>query len=106
MNAPSKPDNKVAPKLTHRQTLWIVAGALLPVFMGSMDQTVVSSALPSIGQALGSTSYLSWVVAANLLTMTAMTPLYGKISDSIGRRTTLLIGVSVFMLARGLAALA
>ena len=106
MNAPSKPDNKVAPKLTHRQALWIVAGALLPVFMGSMDQTVVSSALPSIGQALGSTSYLSWVVAANLLTMTAMTPLYGKISDSIGRRTTLLIGVSVFMLASLVSALA
>lgn len=106
MNAPIKPDMEAAPELTHRQRMWIVAGALWPVFMGSMDQTVMSSALPSIGQSLGGTSYLSWVVAANLLTMTAMTPLYGKISDSIGRRVTILIGVSVFMAASLVSALA
>ena len=106
MNAPTRPDSKALPKLTHRQAMWIVAGVLLPVFMGSMDQTVVSSALPSIGQTLGSSNYLSWVVAANLLTTTAMTPLYGKISDIIGRRSTLLIGVSVFMAASLVSALA
>ncbi len=106
MNAPARPTDPMTPKLTHRETLWIVAGALWPVFIGSMDQTVVSAALPTIGQSLGSTSYLSWVVAANLLTMTAMTPLYGKISDSIGRRIALLIAVSVFMAASLVSALA
>lgn len=103
MNAPAGP---AGPRLTHRQTLWIVAGALVPVFMGSMDQTVVASALPTIGKALGSEQYLSWVVAANLLSVTAMTPLYGKISDIIGRRAAMLIGVSVFMLASLVSALA
>ncbi len=106
MTALATADSTAPQKLTHRQTMWIVAGVLLPVFMGSMDQTVVSSALPSIGNSLGGTHYLSWVVAANLLTMTAMTPLYGKISDIIGRRSTLLIGVSVFMVASLVSALA
>ena len=106
MNAPEKLPSPVTAKLTHRAILWIVAGALLPVFMGSMDQTSVSAALPTIGQTLGGTSYLSWVVAANLLTMTAMTPLYGKFSDTIGRRTALLIGVGVFVAASLVSALA
>ena len=83
--------------LTHRETMWIVAGALLPVFMGSMDQTVVSSALPTIGASLGGASHLFWVVAANLLTATAMTPLYGKISDIHGRRVALLLAISLFL---------
>lgn len=84
--------------LTHRERMWIVAGALLPVLLGSMDGTVVSSVLPTIGRELGSVNNLSWVATANLLTMTVMTPLYGKISDIIGRRATLLCAISVFML--------
>ena len=81
MPTPGTAEPQAQRALTHRETMWIVAGVLLPVFMGSMDQTVVSSALPTIGASLGATSHLSWVVAANLLTATAMTPLYGKISD-------------------------
>ena len=98
MNAPQA--------LTHRETMWIVAGVLLPVFMGSMDQTVVSSALPTIGGSLGGASHLSWVVAANLLTATAMTPLYGKISDIYGRRKSLLLAVSLFLCGTLVSALA
>ncbi len=93
------------PQLTHRETMWIVAGVLLPVFMGSMDQTVVSSALPTIGASLGATSHLSWVVAANLLTATAMTPLYGKISDIYGRRLSLLLAIGLFLCGALIAAL-
>jgi MFS family permease len=98
MHAPAKPLPDVAAPLTHRETMWIVAGALLPVFMGSMDQSVVASALPTIGRVFGSTNYLSWVVAANLMTATAMTPLYGKISDIVGRRTALLAAILVFLI--------
>ena len=105
MNAPTK-TGELVPRLSHRQAMWIVAGALWPVFMGSMDQTVVSAALPSIGASLGGTSYLSWVVAANLLTMTAVTPLYGKFSDIVGRRKALLTGMSVFIAASLVSALA
>ena len=91
--------------LTHRETMWIVAGALLPVFMGSMDQTVVSSALPTIGASLGGASHLFWVVAVNLLTATAMTPLYGKISDIHGRRVSLLLAIGLFLCGSLIAAL-
>ena len=98
MNAPAKPTAIEAGPLTHRQTLWIVAGVLLPVFLGSMDQSVVASALPTIGRSLGNSNYLSWVVAANLMTATAMTPLYGKISDIIGRRQTLLAAITLYLI--------
>jgi EmrB/QacA subfamily drug resistance transporter len=106
MNAPATPSALVSGPLTHRQTMWIVAGVLLPVFMGSMDQSVVASALPTIGRSLGNSNYLSWVVAANLMMATAMTPLYGKISDIIGRRQTLLISISLYLIGSMVSALA
>ncbi len=101
-----EPDAPIQKTLTHRETMWIVAGALLPVFMGSMDQTVVSSALPTIGASLGGVSHLFWVVAVNLLTATAMTPLYGKISDIHGRRVSLLLSIGLFVCGSLVAALA
>ncbi len=97
MNAPGRPPANSQKDLTHRERMWIVAGALVPVLMGSMDGTVVATVLPTIGRALGGVNHLSWVATANLLTMSVMTPLYGKISDIIGRRKTLLWGISVFM---------
>ena len=106
MNAPTKPEPKTQKALSHRETMWIVAGVLLPVFMGSMDQTVVSSALPTIGASFGGASHLSWVVAANLLTATAMTPLYGKISDIYGRRASLMLAVGFFLCGTLISALA
>ena len=106
MNAPAPPSALAHGSLTHRQTMWIVAGALLPVFMGSMDQSVVASALPTIGRSLGSSNYLSWVVAANLMMATAMTPLYGKISDIIGRRQTLLVSIGLYLVGSMISALA
>lgn len=88
-------------ELTHREALWVVFGVLVPVLMASMDQTIVATALPTIGRELGRSpedlQYLSWVVAAYLLTMTAATPLYGKFSDTRGRRLTLIIAIVIFM---------
>jgi MFS family permease len=106
MNAPGRSLAGSHAPLSHRERMLIVSGALLPVFMGSMDQTVVSSVLPTIGRELGGVNHLSWVPTANLLTVTAITPLYGKISDIIGRRTTLLWSISIFMLASLLSAMA
>ncbi len=106
MNDPGRSPVVAQKALTHRERLLIVAGALLPVFMGSMDQTVVATILPTIGRELGGVNHLSWVPTANLLTVTAMTPLYGKISDIIGRRTTLLWGIAIFMAGSLISALA
>ena len=105
-------------RLTHRETRLIIIGMLLPVFMGSLDQTILASALPSIGRDLGDAPDLPWLITAYLLASTAVVPLYGKIADIHGRAFSLRIAIAahlagslvcalapsmlVLMLARGL----
>ena len=84
-------------QLTHRETLLIVFGVLLPLFLGSVSQTIVASALPTIGRALGDSKDLSWIITAYLLTSTAATPLFGKFSDIFGRRVSMLVSLWVFV---------
>lgn len=83
--------------LTHRDARAIVFGVLLPVFMGSVDTTILASALPTIGRDLGNIQALPWLVTAYLIAATAVTPLYGKISDIRGRRSTLAVAVAIYM---------
>jgi EmrB/QacA subfamily drug resistance transporter len=92
--------------LTHRETLVVVLGVLLPVFMGSLDTTILASALPTIGREYGEVHNLPWLVTAYLIANTAITALYGKISDIRGRRFTLMIAVSLYMLGSLVCALA
>ena len=63
--------------LTHRETLLIVLGVLLPTFMGSLDQTILATALPTIGRDFGEVHDLPWLITAYLLASTAVIPLYG-----------------------------
>ena len=84
----------------------IVIGVMLAMLLAAIDQTIVATALPTIGNDLGDLQHLSWVVTAYLLSATAVTPLYGKLADIIGRRTTLLTAISVFMVGSILCALA
>ena len=73
--------------LSHRQTLLIVLGVvLLPTFMGLLDQTILATALPTIGRDFGDVHNLPWLITAYLLASTAVIPLYGKIADIHGRR--------------------
>src|SRR5882672_9287234 len=83
--------------LTHRETLVVVLGVLLPVFMGSLDTTILASALPTIGRELGNVHALPWLITAYLIASTSVTPLYGKISDIRGRRFTLAVAISIYM---------
>jgi len=92
--------------LSHRETLLVVLGVLLPVFMGSLDSTILASALPTIGQDLGDLHNLPWLITAYLIASTAVTPLYGKISDIHGRRVTLLIAIGIYMAGSLVCALA
>lgn len=75
----------------------IVFGIMLAMYLGALDQAIVATALPTIGRRFGEIGNLSWVVTAYLLTSTAVTPLYGKLSDMHGRQTMMLIGIGVFM---------
>ena len=74
-----------------------VIGVMIAMFLAALDQTIVAPALPTIGAHLGSENFLSWVVSAYLLTSTASTPLYGKVSDIVGRRPTLFAALIVFI---------
>jgi EmrB/QacA subfamily drug resistance transporter len=85
------------PRLAHSQIRTILFGVVLAMFLGALDQTIVATALPTIGRELNDVQNLSWVVTAYLLTSTAVTPLYGKLSDIHGRRSALLIAIAIFL---------
>ena len=93
-------------ELGHREALRITIGVLLPLFLGSLDQTIVGAALPAIGRDFGDLQNTPWVATAYLLTGTAVTPVVGKLSDIHGRRATMLGAIVVFLLGSILAALA
>ena len=82
--------------LDHASARRIVLGVLLTMLLAALDQVVVATALPTIAASLGDVENMSWVVTANLLSATAVTPLYGKLSDIHGRRTMLLIGIGIY----------
>jgi EmrB/QacA subfamily drug resistance transporter len=105
MNPPPVPVSHHSP-LAHAEIRTIVLGILLAMFLGALDQTIIATALPTIGRELSDVENLSWVVTAYLLTATAATPLYGKLSDIHGRRAMLLVAIAIFVLASVLCALA
>jgi len=86
--------------------LRLIMGALmLTMLLAALDQTIVSTALPTITSDLGGLNELSWVVTAYLLTSTATTPLWGKLSDLHGRKLMLQSAVAVFVVGSALAGL-
>ena len=84
----------------------IIIGVLVAMFLAALDQTIVATAMPTIGRVLGDFENLPWVVTIYLLTSTAVTPLYGKMADINGRRVTLLVAIGTFMAGSILCALA
>jgi EmrB/QacA subfamily drug resistance transporter len=84
----------------------IIAGIMLAMFLSALEQTIIAPALPTIGARLGDMANLSWVVGAYLLSATAVTPLFGKLSDIYGRRVILLTGVIIFVFGSVACALA
>jgi EmrB/QacA subfamily drug resistance transporter len=93
-------------KLTKREVIAIIGGLALAMFLAALDQTIVATALPTIGRALGDFENLPWVVIAYLLTATMVAPLYGKLSDVYGRRRMMLVALGVFMAGSAVSAAA
>lgn len=83
--------------LTHREVLIIYIALLLGMLLSALDQTVVSTALPTIVGELGGVEHLSWVITAYLLTSTASVPIYGKLSDLYGRKLFFQVAIIVFL---------
>src|SRR5437763_9103060 len=75
----------------------IFTALLLVLLLASLDQTIVSTALPTIVGDLGGLSHLSWVVTAYLLTATIAGPLYGKFGDLYGRKKVLQTAIVIFL---------
>lgn len=91
-----------SPHFTQRETLLTMTGVLLVMLLSSLDQTIVSTALPRIiGDLNGFTEY-TWVSTAYLLTTTVTVPIYGKLSDIFGRKPIFIFGVVVFLIGSGL----
>ncbi|WP_307797011.1 MFS transporter [Actinomadura barringtoniae] len=87
------------PHYTHRQILEIMAGLMMAMLTAMISTSVVSTALPTIVGDLGGQDQLSWVASASLLTMTASTPLWGKLSDIFGRKLMFQGALTLFVLA-------
>jgi len=83
--------------LPPRAKLAILGAILLTMFLASLDQTVVGTALPRIVTDLNGASLYAWVVSAYLLSSTVTVPIYGKFSDVFGRKVMLMIGVCLFL---------
>ncbi|CAH1850603.1 Major Facilitator Superfamily protein [Leuconostocaceae bacterium R-53105] len=84
----------------------ILTAILIATFMTSVETTIITTALPTIVSNLNGLSYQSWIFAMYLLTTALTTPIYGKLSDQIGRKPVFLIGLVFFTTGSALCGLA
>lgn len=84
---------------SHAERMRVILGVLTCILLVALDQSVVLPAIPQIAASLHGVAHLSWVISAYLLTTTATTPIYGKLSDQLGRRAVLAPALLVFLAA-------
>jgi EmrB/QacA subfamily drug resistance transporter len=98
----------IAPRapLTQREVRTILMSLMLTMFLAALDQTIVATALPTIGRQFQDVSSLSWVISAYLLASTAVAPVFGTLSDIYGRRAMIITALSLFVTGSILCALA
>src|SRR4030081_3951914 len=92
--------------LTSADVRRIFYGLMLAMFLSALNQTIVATALPTIGRDFGDFENLSWVIIAYLLASTVVSPLYGKLSDIHGRRAMMLVAIGLFLAGSAVAAAA
>ncbi|QNE39755.1 MFS transporter [Hymenobacter sp. NBH84] len=92
--------------LSHREKLLTLAGVLLAMFLGALDQTIVSTALPRIVEDLNGLERFTWVATAYLVASTTLVPIYGKLADMYPRRTLEITVVIIFLIGSVLCGLA
>nr|WP_024286458.1 MDR family MFS transporter [Cellulomonas sp. KRMCY2] len=98
MPAPPTTEHGAFTPLSHRQILTILGGLMIGMFLGALDQTIVATAIRTIGDDLHGLSLQAWVTTAYLITSTIATPLYGKLSDIYGRKPLYLISIALFLI--------
>jgi EmrB/QacA subfamily drug resistance transporter len=91
---------KDAPFLLTKRRIWIIFSALIAgMLLSSLDQTIVSTAMPTIVGQLGGVDHQVWITTAYLLATTIVMPIYGKFGDVLGRRSLFLVAIALFTLA-------
>ncbi|GAA5087128.1 hypothetical protein GCM10025760_07790 [Microbacterium yannicii] len=95
-----------APIMTHRMIMFVIFGLMAGMFLSALDQTVVGTAIRTIGDDLHGLSQQAWVTTAYLIVSTISTPIYGKLSDIFGRRPLFIIAIVIFVIGSILAAFA
>src|ERR1700753_4059998 len=88
--APTAPARKVRGEL-------VIAAMLISTFMAAVEVTVISTAMPTIVAQLGGFSLVSWAFGAYRLTQAVVTPLYGRLADSYGRKRVYLMSAALFL---------
>jgi len=98
----------IAPRapLTQSEVRTILMSLLLTMFLAALDQTIVATALPTIGRQFKDVTNLSWVITAYLLASTAVAPVFGTLSDIYGRRGMIVTALSLFIVGSMLCAMA
>lgn len=88
------------PLLLTQKRIWIIFSALIAgMMLSSLDQTIVSTAMPTIVGQLGGVEHQTWITTAYLLAVTIVMPVYGKFGDILGRRNLFLAAIAIFTLA-------
>jgi EmrB/QacA subfamily drug resistance transporter len=110
MSTPAQPPASTAAsesgEYTHAQILTIITGLMMGMFLGALDQTIVSTSIRTIADDLHGLSVQAWVTTAYLITSTITTPIYGKLGDLYGRKKLFMFAITVFIAGSALCSFA
>ena len=91
---------------THQQIVRIIGGLMLAMFLGALDQTIVSTSIRTIADDLHGLSAQAWVTTAYLITSTITTPIYGKLGDLYGRKKLFMFAITIFIVGSAMCSFA
>ncbi len=97
--------SQAAAAMDRRRIRLVIFALLLGMLLAALDQTIVSTALPTIVGDLGGASHIAWIVTAYLLTSTVSTPLWGKLGDLYGRKSFFQASIVIFLVGSALSGL-
>ncbi|GAB1690487.1 MDR family MFS transporter [Krasilnikovia sp. M28-CT-15] len=86
------------PRFSHREILATVAGLAIAMLLAMLDNMIVAPALPTILGELGGLNHLAWVTTGYILASTVATPIWGKLGDLLGRRSTFIASIAIFLI--------